>query len=170
MTPRYQPRKRPGTPTLVAVKGVPIRHELPPLFWWDKIANEYARAIHATTLGICCMTTTRAAVDHTDELSHWQSLVRQFMAPVADRYVNVVCCDNGEVHQFFTVGAAANVAITGTYPRPPNEAELRALRHYDAIWAISPKDAEELVALGLPAVHVPADATVLERMLKELLP
>lgn len=156
-------------PTLVAVRGVPVRHDLPPLFWWDKVANEYARAIAATGLGICCMTTTRQAVDHTDELSHWRSLIDRFMWPVADRYVNVVCCDNGEVHQFFTVGAAANIAITGTYPRAPNELEIKALRHYSAIWGITQKDADELVALGLPAVYVPADATVLERMLKEFL-
>ena len=153
----------------MAIKGVPIKHDLPPLFWWDKIANEYALAIAATTLGICCMTTTRAAVDHTDTASHWQPIAARFMWPVADRYVNVVCCDNGEVHAFFTVGAVANVAITGTYPRPPTETEIKALRHYSAIWGITQKDADDLVALGLPAVHVPADATVLEQRLKELL-
>ena len=167
VTPR--PRRRPGTPILVALRGVIAEDRVPPAVFWDRLANQYARALSESELGLCCMSTARSNVDLVDEDSHWHALTHRFMAPVADRYVNVVCCDNGELQTYFTVGAAANVAITGTYPRPPNEVELKALRHYDAVWCPRPEWVDTLRALDVRCDHIPAEPRILHNLLKELL-
>lgn len=64
----------------------------------------------------------------------------------------------------FTVGVP-NIAITMPRPKPPDEAEVRALNQYDAVIAPSSEDAAALRHLGIDAFHLPPDPKPLKRIL-----
>jgi hypothetical protein len=68
----------------------------------------------------------------------------------------------------YTVGVP-NVAITMARPRPPEDHEIRALAQYDAVLCPSSSGTEELQRLGVVAMHVPADAEQLKRLVGWLL-
>lgn len=68
----------------------------------------------------------------------------------------------------YTIGVK-NIAITMPRPALPDEAECAALALYDFVLCPTSEDAEMLGTLGVPALHVPPDPQLLDKILRALI-
>lgn len=139
------------------VRALPRSVQGPARYWSDQ-GYAYLRALAQAQVPLCAATTYRGGTDLGDAKSYWYELARCFSQPVATRYVNVVCGDNGDVHHLYTVGVP-NIAITGVNPRHPTTDELVSLSHYDEVFCPTEDDAAALRRLGITkAAYVPPTA------------
>jgi hypothetical protein len=68
----------------------------------------------------------------------------------------------------YTVGVP-NIAVTMSRPKPPDEAEVRALQQYSFVLSPSDDDAQALRLIGVDAIHMLPDPGQLSRILDALL-
>lgn len=149
-------------------RALPPGYTGPVAYWRDR-ALEYLPALRDTGYGVRALTMVSGGIDLGDLKSPWYQFREFFSGPVAERYVNVVCGDNGEVQKYFTVGVP-NVAITGMHPTRTNASEVQTLRLYDEVFCPSNEDAAALRGLGVErATFMPPDAEQLRAALRRFL-
>lgn len=69
-------------------------------YWWPDIAFRYALALRQHGLRMLALGAAQfeffaPAARQDPTIKHWQHLANEFMAPIAERFVNIVCCPAG---------------------------------------------------------------------------
>lgn len=144
-----------------------VQRANPKLRTWSDVGYEYLHAFLQAGLPVRAVSVTGTMFEYDTE-NRWLAVVDAFGRPLVDYgFVNVVC-GFGDDFRSWTTFAKHNVAITGCFPRLPNDPEVLLLRKYDHIYGISENDTAELQARGLNAVWLPLDVNTIKEVFKVL--
>ena len=151
--------------------------------WWADISYNYVCALGDSGIPLRVIAIGGAMFQHWE---HWRGLNMLFQGDIDPGFVNIVCCPPGLITGRAVTGKAVapagakhhatdeivyqpdlalvqlwtkgqrNIAITGMYPTPPSEAEVEALKNYDAVLTPTEVEAEQLAHLGVDACAYPA--------------
>lgn len=133
---------------------------------WSYISLSYLKAFDETDLPVKAITTTLGA-DLGNEESAFFKYSHLFVRDFGEITTNIVLGFGGVFEKFYTEGMK-NIAITASYPRPQREEEVRALKKYSSVWAITQRTQIDLQGLGYEAGLVPPEPLIIKVVLARI--
>lgn len=146
---------------------VPINYN-PKFKDWAYISLRYLEVFSKIKYPVKAIATTVGG-DLGDENSPWYKYGYMFTEELVDKpKVNLVLGFGGVFERYWTIDMI-NIGVTCSYPRPQRAEEIKDLKKYEKVWAMTTRTRDDLTKLEIVSDVIPPEPYIVELALKEYL-
>ena len=146
---------------------VPVNYN-PKFKDWAYISLRYLEAFSKIKYPVKAVTTTGAG-DLGDENSPWYQYAYMFTGDLVEKpKINLVLGFGGVFEKYWTLDMI-NIGMTCSYPRAARLEEIKDLKKYERVWAMTNRTKDDLAKLEIEADVMPPEPNILEAGLERYL-
>ena len=144
---------------------VPVNYN-PKFRDWAYISLRYLEAFSKIKYPVKAITTTGAG-DLGDENSPWFKYSYMFTEELVEKpKINLVLGFGNIFETRWTVDMV-NIGLTCSYPRAARLEEIKDLKKYERVWAMTSRTKDDLMKLEIESDVIPPEPHIIESVLKE---